>query len=109
MGKCKRKAIQTDLGTFKHTSTYPGITQAYSEPCVTLKYLKLWYIQNPDIFRTRSIFRTLAYSQPWYIQNPGIFKTLPYSNSEAYSKPCQKPTMKRFAKLVKGYNYFHKL
>ena len=33
MGKCKTKAIQTDLGTFKYTKhiqTYPGITQPYS-------------------------------------------------------------------------------
>ena len=41
MIKCKSKAIQTDLGTFKHNQAYPGIIQAYSEPCVTLTYLKL--------------------------------------------------------------------
>ena len=29
----------------------------------TLTYLGLWYIQNPSIFRTRSIFRTLVYSE----------------------------------------------
>ena len=61
MVKCKAKAIQTDLSTFRDNQTYPGIIQAYSEPCVTLAYLKLWYIQNPDILRTRSIFRTPAY------------------------------------------------
>ena len=44
MSKCKTKAIQTDLGTFRHNQTYPGIIQAYSQPCVTLTYLKLWYI-----------------------------------------------------------------
>ena len=65
--------------------------------------------QNPDIFRTRSIFRTLAYSQRWYNQNPVIFRTLAYSKSEAYSEPCQTSTMKRFAKIVNGYNHFHKL
>ena len=43
--------------------------QAYSKPCVTLIYLKLWYVCNPDIFRTKSIFRIPAYSQLWYIQN----------------------------------------
>ena len=48
------------------------------------------HIQNPDIFRTRSIFRTLAFSQPWYIQNAGIFKirgifrTLPNIYDEAF-------------------------
>ena len=56
--------------------------QAYSKPCVTLAYLQPWYIQNPDIFRTTSIFRTLAYSQAWHI---------------------------RFAKIVNGYNYFRSL
>ena len=58
MSKCKTKAIQTDLGTFGHNQTCPGIIQAYSQPCVTLTYLKLWYIQNTDILRTRSIFKT---------------------------------------------------
>ena len=38
------------------------------------------YIQNPSIFRTRSIFRTLAYSEP-----------------EGYSEHCQTSTMKSFA------------
>ena len=41
MGECKAKAIQTDLGTFRHNKTYPGIIQAYLEPCI-----------NPDIFET---------------------------------------------------------
>ena len=73
MGKYKTKLVQTDLGTFRHNHTY-------SKPCVTLAYLEPWYIQNPDIFRTRSIFRTLAYSEPEayseppYIQKAGIFK-----------------------------------
>ena len=49
MSKCKTKVIQTDLGTFRHNQKYTGITQAYSEPCVTPTHLKLWYIQNPDI------------------------------------------------------------
>ena len=44
MGKCKIKAIQTDLGTFGHNETYPGIIQAYSGIFKTLG--------NPDIFRT---------------------------------------------------------
>ena len=60
----------------------PGIIQAYSgilEPFPSLAYLKLWYIQNPNIFRTRSVFRTPAYSQPG-----GIFRTLPYIYDEAF-------------------------
>ena len=64
MGEYRTKAIQTNLGTFRQDQSYPGIIQAYSgifEPCVALIYLKLWYIQNPKIFKTA------AYSQPWYI------------------------------------------
>ena len=112
MGKSKTKAIQTDLGTIRHNQAYPGIIQVYStysKPCVTLAYLEPWYIQNPDIFRTRSIFRTLEYSQAWYIQNLRIFRTLAYSKSEAYSEPCQTSMIKRFSKIVNGYNYFRKL
>ena len=96
MGKCKTKAIQTDLGLFRHNQAYPGIIQAYSGIFSTLckpGNLGLWYIQNPDIFRTRSIFRTPVYSERWHIQNSGH----------------QTSTIKRFAKIVDGYNYFHKL
>ena len=32
MGRCKAKAIQTNLGTFRHNQTHPGIIQAYLEP-----------------------------------------------------------------------------
>ena len=99
MSKCRTKAIQTDLPTFRHNQTYPGIIQAYSDVCVTLTYLKLWYIQNPNIFRTRSIFTILVYPGPRYIQNTGIFKYL----------LCQISTMKHFAKIVNGLNYLHKL
>ena len=68
MGKCKTKAIQIDLGTVRHN-------QAYSKPCVNLAHSETWYIQNPDIFKTRNIFRALVYSEPQYIENSGIFKT----------------------------------
>ena len=67
MGKCKTKAIQTDFGIFRHNQAYPGIIQAYSKPCVILTYLEPWYIQNPNIFKIRNIFRTLVDSDPWYI------------------------------------------
>ena len=43
------------------------------------------YIQNPDIFRTRSIFRILVYLE-----------------TEAYSEHCQTSAMERFAKTVLG-------
>ena len=38
MNECKAKAIQTNLGTFRHNQTYPRIIQAYLELCVTLIY-----------------------------------------------------------------------
>ena len=44
MGECKTKAIQTNLGIFRHNQTYPGIILAYSGTCRTLCY--------PDIFKT---------------------------------------------------------
>ena len=65
--------------------TLPNIyyEEFYSEPCVTLAYLKPWHIQNPRhihntvkhllwniLFKTLrnfGIFRTLVYSQLWYM------------------------------------------
>ena len=44
MGECKTKAIQTNLGIFRHNQIYPGIIQAYSGIFGTLCY--------PDIFKT---------------------------------------------------------
>ena len=66
----KQKPLRQILGTFRHNQTYPEIIQAYLEPCLTLTYLKLWYIQNPNMFRTRSIFRITLFSERWHIQNP---------------------------------------
>ena len=85
MGKCKTKAIQTDLGTFRHNQPYPGIIWAYSgifrtlcnpgiDPCIsrTLRYAvpevcsKPWHIQNSGIFRTP------VYSERWHIENPRL-------------------------------------
>ena len=50
MGKCKTKAIQTDLGTFRHNQADPGIIKAYS-----------------SIFKTlcnSGIFKTVVYPEP---------------------------------------------
>ena len=93
---------------FRHNQAYPGIIHAYSEPCVTLAFLELWYIQNSDIFSTRSIYKTLAYSQLWYIKNTSILRTLVCSKSKAYSELYQTCTIKHFAKIVNIYYYFHK-
>ena len=61
MGECKTKAIRTNLGTFRHNQTYPGIIQAYSGIIRTLRYLDM--------------FKTVVYLEPWHIHNPGIFRT----------------------------------
>ena len=41
--ECKTKAIQANLGTFRHNQTYPGIIQGYPGIFKTLSY--------PDIFK----------------------------------------------------------
>ena len=71
MGKCKIKAIPTDLGTFKHNQAYPEIIQAYSgilkNLCNPGIFIKPGYIQKLDIFRTRRIFRKLTIQNPRHI------------------------------------------
>ena len=76
-----KKAIQTNLGTFRHNQTYPEIIQACPGMFRTLYY--------PDIFKT------VVYPEPLHIQNHAIFITLAYSKSEEYSEPCPTSTMKR--------------
>ena len=61
MGECKAKAIQRNLGTFRHNQTYPGIIQTYSGIFRTLCY--------SDIFYNCGISRTPPYSGRWHIQN----------------------------------------
>ena len=58
MGKCKTKAIQAYLGTFKHNQAYPGIIRAYSGIFGTRcnRGIEPWYIQNPDIFSNYNYF-----------------------------------------------------
>ena len=94
------------------------IIQAYSEPCVTLAYSEVWYIQDPGIFETRDIFKALVFPKLWHIQtqkhiqNPGLFRTLRYSTLEAYSEPCQISTMERLEEqltaiiIFASYNCF---
>ena len=78
-------ANQTNLGTFKHNQTYPGIIQAYSGKFRTLFYTDIfktvvcpepWHIQNKKHIQNSSMFTTLVYSESRYIQNAGIFKIL---------------------------------
>ena len=93
MGECKAKAIQANLGTFRHNQTYPRIIQAYSGIFRTLCYTDIFY--NCGIYRILTYSEPEAYSEPWYIQNPGIFRTLAYSKFEAYLEPCRTSMMKR--------------
>ena len=61
------------------------------------------------IFRTSRILtysELEAYSKPWYVTNPGKFRTLAYSKPEAYPEHCQTSAMRRFVKVISGYNYF---
>ena len=100
MSTWKTKAIHTDLGTLRHNQaypgiiptcpgiipTYPGIIPTYPGIFRTMCYSDiLWYIQNPDIFRTKNIFITLLYSECCHIQNPrhiqNPVKHLRWSNS----------------------------
>ena len=84
MGECKGESIQTNLRTFTHNQTYPGIIQAYLETSVTLMY-----------------FITVVYLEPKHIQNQkhiqniALFRTLAYSKFEACSESCRTSTMKR--------------
>ena len=91
MSKCKTKAIQTDLGIFRHN-------QAYSKTCVNLAYLEPCYIKSLDIFKIRNICRTLVYSEPRHIENSGIFETQGLFSHLR----CQTSTVKRFVKTVDG-------
>ena len=116
-----RRIYQDSRFIIKHIQAYSGIIQAYSEPCAILAYSELWYIQNPGIFKTRGIFRTLVYPKLWHIQNqrllqnPGLFRTLGYSEPEAYSESCQTSMMECFEKqltaiiILAGYNYFRNI
>ena len=76
-------------------------TVAYLEPCVTLEYSEYCHIQNPGIFSTQDIFRTLSkhilvlfrkqcnafilrtlsYSELCHIQKIGILRLQAYSES----------------------------
>ena len=77
MGECKTKAIQKNLGTFRHNQTYPEIIQEYSGIFRTLCYpdiFKTVVYPEPEHIQNLGIFITLEYSEPHYIQNAGIFK-----------------------------------
>ena len=87
--------IQAYSHLFRYNQVYSGIFQSYSGIFRTL--------YNPGIFRTLAYSELEACSEPWRIQNPGVLTTL------EYSEPCQTSSMKRFANIINGYNYFRNI
>ena len=65
--------IQKYPDIIRHIQAYSGIIQPYSKPCLTL--------EKPEAYSKPGIPKTLAHSEPetdsesWAIQNPGIFRT----------------------------------
>ena len=105
MGKCKAKAIQTNLGTFRHNLGYPVIIQTYSGTFRTLcnpvifravVYLDPWHIQNQKYIQNPGIFTTLVYSKLRYIHNAdmskiqAIFRTLSNIYEEVFCKNSER-------------------
>ena len=72
---CIFRCIQTYPHLLGIIHGYSGIILAYSEPWVTLTYSELLYIQNPVISETLTHSEPETYSESWAIQNPGIFRT----------------------------------
>ena len=81
---------------FRHTQSYLGIFRTLCKSWNSESY----HIQNPGIFRTQDIFKTLsrhilaysercvmlAYWEPCHIQNFDMFRILAYLGTETYSK-----------------------
>ena len=75
--------FQTELEAYLESYQISTIERSCPEPCVTLKYLELWHIQNLRNIQSPAkhlwcrvflralynpdIFRTLLYSKPWDI------------------------------------------
>ena len=99
---CLVLKIQTYPGIFTSCSDIFSHILADLEPSVTLAYSEPFHIQNPGIFRTQDIFRTLprhilTYSEccvtlaQWkrcHIESFNIFRILAYFGPQAYSKSC---------------------
>ena len=109
MSECKAKDkfryIQTNLGTFRHNQTCPGIIQAYSGIFRTVCYPDIFY--NCGISRTLTYSEREVYSEPCYIQNPAIFRTLHIQNLRHIQKLVAH--LRWSVNYFQGYNYFHKL
>ena len=71
-----------------------------------LGIFKTWYIQNQRHIQLSGITRTLVYSELDVYSDPVFFRTLAYTEPEAYSESYLTASLKRFAKIVNGSNYF---
>ena len=111
--------IQTYSGISRHNQVYSGIIQAYCKPYVILRKFKtslviltnseLWYIHNPDIFKTRSIFRTLVYPKVWHIQNKRHIQKPELFRTESILGTLLNIYDGALWEIVNGYHYFCKL
>ena len=89
------------------------------EPCVTLAYSETCHIQNPGIFITQDIFRTLsryilvyseccvtlAYWEPCYIQNFAIFRILAYLNPRHVQNPVYYRHIQAYSGIFNNGSY----
>ena len=109
----KTKAIQTDLGIFRHIPPYLGksrYNQAYSG--IFRNYSGIfWTLFNPGIgiFKTRGIFKTLVYPKLWHIQNPGLFRTGGILRTFTMPHEKQLTAIIIFASYIFGVSAFHVL
>ena len=71
-------------------------------------FLIFWkrYIQNPDIFRTRSIFRILTYLEPCHIQNPRhIPNTVKHLRWNVFAKKQLPTTLKKISYIFRKWKF----
>ena len=99
---CRTMFFIVNSDIFKHIHILFSHIVAYLEPRVSLWYSEPCHIQNPGIFRTQDVFRTLSrhileylkhcltltYWEHCDIQNISIFRILTYLQPEAYRESC---------------------
>ena len=98
VGPCPLSQIQTYSGVFtSYSDIFSCIVVVYLDSSVTIAFSEPSHIQNPVIFRTRVIFRTLsrnilAYSERCemlaFWEPFTIFRIFAYFGPELYSEPC---------------------
>ena len=108
MVKCKTKAIQIDLGRFRHN-------QAYSKPCVNwaVVYPEPWHIQNQKHIQNHCIFRNPVNLKLWHIQNARLIQTSAMSNiyDQAFCENSQskKVSQYKFTAFSTSWNKYQEV